>query len=103
MIGGGKSTQKKVKRVFPSCDHVLFDVSDNMAKIRKEFKACFNGIGQKYPELQDDFVAEAKRFMDLNNTVVLSIRCMPFWWRKAALGAFCVMAVLASIWMSYEH
>merc|ERR1719506_948126 len=32
IIGGGKSTQKKVKRVFPKCEHKLFDVAENMPK-----------------------------------------------------------------------
>lgn len=102
VIGGGKSTQRKVRKVFPSCDHVLFDVSTNMARIRREFRACFNGLGEKYPELQDEFVAEAKKFMDLNNTVVLSIRCLPFWWKKAALGAVGVMAAVSYLWMTYK-
>ena len=30
VIGGGKNTQKRVKRVLPGCDHVLFDVADDM-------------------------------------------------------------------------
>ena len=28
VIGGGKQTQAKVKRVFPNCEHVLFDVAE---------------------------------------------------------------------------
>ena len=37
VIGGGKSTQRKVKKVpaLKGCDHVLFDVDDNMMSAKK--------------------------------------------------------------------
>lgn len=84
VIGGGKMTQKKVKRVFPSCEHMLFDVAEDMVKARRDFKALFTDIGKEFPEHADELAQQAARFMALNNTVVLSIRCIPFWWWRAA-------------------
>lgn len=83
VVGGGKSTQRKVRKVFPGCEHKLFDLSDNMQELRKQFKETFNGLGSKYPEQENALVEQAARFMALNNTVVLSTRCLPFWWWKA--------------------
>jgi heme oxygenase len=93
VIGGGKQTQKKVKKVFPACDHVLFDVAEDMPKARKTFRETFDNIGKEFPEHYDRLVLEAKRFMGLNNTVVLSVRCLPFWWWKAASVTVAITAV----------
>eukprot|EP00746_Dinoflagellata_sp_MGD_P024291 gnl/MRDRNA2_/MRDRNA2_157009_c0_seq1.p1 gnl/MRDRNA2_/MRDRNA2_157009_c0~~gnl/MRDRNA2_/MRDRNA2_157009_c0_seq1.p1 ORF type:complete len:249 (+),score=47.32 gnl/MRDRNA2_/MRDRNA2_157009_c0_seq1:92-838(+) len=93
VIGGGKQTQKKVKKVFPSCDHVLFDVAEDMPKARKTFRDTFDNIGKEFPEHFDRLVLEAERFMKLNNTVVLSTRCLPFWWWKAASVTVAITAV----------
>ncbi len=39
VIGGGRATQKKVKKVFSSCSHRLFDVAEDMkAKRAGELK-----------------------------------------------------------------
>jgi hypothetical protein len=92
VIGGGKATQKKVKGVFPGCDHVLYDVADEMMEARASFRQCFNEIGAEHLHEYDTLVEEAARFMQLNNTVLLSISCLPGWWWKAAIGmgALCV-------------
>lgn len=88
VIGGGKSTQKKVKRVFPRSEHILFDVADDMPKARREFKSLFNDLEAEYPDQAEDLVQQAARFMALNNSVVLSARCLPFWWwRVVAVSA----------------
>ena len=86
VIGGGKSTQKRVKRVIPRCDHVLFDVSDDMRVARRKFKNCFTQIAKDHagveavaPEHADELVEYAATYMDGNNAVVLSIRCIPTW------------------------
>ena len=83
VIGGGKMTQAKVQKVFPKCTHVLFDVAEDIQEARSDFRKCFNEMGEEYPEHADELVAEAKKFMDLNNTVVFSIRCLPYWWWQA--------------------
>jgi len=97
VIGGGKATQKKVKKIFPSCSHSLFDVADDMSKIRRAFKECFNTIGEEYPEYAGDLAKQAARFMALNNTVVLSARCLPFWWPQAAVVCLSAVAVAVAI------
>lgn len=84
IIGGGKATQKKAKKVLRCCDHVLFDVSDNMLRARKRFKDTFRTIGERYPQHFEEFIASAGIFMSRNNGVVLSVRCLPFWWARAA-------------------
>lgn len=99
VIGGGKATQKKVQRVFPSCQHVLFDIKDDMPRARKTFKEFFNGIGTEHPEHESELVDQAARFMALNNTVVLSVRCLPFWWWKcAAMTATAIVLTVALRW-----
>ena len=92
VIGGGKATQKRVKRVLRKCDHVLFDVSENIIHARQRFKNSFYVLGKKYPEHFDEYVANASRFMKRNNQVVLSIRCLPFWCYNTAifLVGFCI-------------
>ena len=84
IIGGGKQTQAKVRKVFPRCTHALFDVAEDMKAARSAFRACFNDIGERFPQHRETLVSEASRFMQLNNQVVLSIRCLPFWWMHAA-------------------
>jgi heme oxygenase len=99
VIGGGKNTQKKVKKVFPRCEHQLFDVADDIIKARGEFKKFFNTLGTEMPEHADSLVQQAARFMSLNNTVVLSVRCLPFWWWKAlAVSASLGAILLAMRW-----
>jgi len=94
VVGGGKATQKKVKKVFPTCEHKLFDVAEDMPKARREFKALFTGIGKEWPEHADELTRQAARFMALNNTVVLTIRCLPhWWWRVTAAVATAGLAV----------
>ena len=34
VVGGGKSTQAKVAKIFPRCDHATFDVAPDMAAAR---------------------------------------------------------------------
>ena len=34
VVGGGKATQAKVRRVLPGCEHRLFDVAEDMAAAR---------------------------------------------------------------------
>ena len=85
VIGGGKATQAKVKKIFSAHSHVLFDVAEDMPGIRATFKALYKEIGDVYPAEREKLVHEAARFMDLNNTVVTSIRCLPIWWWKVAL------------------
>lgn len=92
VIGGGKTTQKKVKKMLRSCDHILFDISDNMLHARKRFKDTFRLIGEKYPQHFEEFVANAGKFMSRNNRVVLSVRCLPFWWTHAA-GVLVIVAI----------
>lgn len=80
VVGGGKMTQQKVRKVFPSCEHQLFDVAEDMKAARANFKACFTGIGKDFPEHFETLEHEAARYMSLNNTVVLSVSC---WGRVA--------------------
>lgn len=94
VVGGGKATQRKVKKVFPSCDHMLFDVNEDMPKIKREFKELYAKIGEDYPDLSAAMVADASRFMALNNTVVLSVRCTPYWWWKAAAATMAMSALV---------
>ncbi len=91
VVGGGKSTQAKVRKIFPRCSHALFDVGEDMKALRASFKACFDGIGHAFPELKERLVREATRFMALNNTVVISINC----WGTYAAAASLAAAALA--------
>ena len=92
VVGGGKSTQKKAKKVIRNCDHTLFDISDNMLQSRKNFKETFRCLGEKYSQHFDEFVSNAQRFMGKNNEVILSVRCLPFWWLRA-VGVMGTLAV----------
>ena len=76
VVGGGKATQVKVSKIFPNCKHALFDVAEDIKDARRRFKACFTEIGKSWPEHFGELEADAARFMGLNNTVVLSIRCV---------------------------
>lgn len=101
VIGGGKSTQKKVKRVFPKCEHTLFDVAEDMVKARRAFKVLFNDLEVDYPDQAEALVQQSARFMALNNSVVLSVRCLPFWWWQfVAVTASIGMVALALRWKS---
>lgn len=95
VVGGGKLTQAKVRKVLPSCDHVLFDVAEDMKAARALFKATFTAIGKEWPEHFDTLEAEAARYMDLNNTVVLSVRCWGAVATRWALGAALAAGALA--------
>jgi len=97
VVGGGKSTQRKAKKVIKNCDHALFDISDNMLQTRKNFKHTFQDLGEKYCHRFDEFVSNAQRFMGKNNEVVLSIRCLPHWWVRVAgiIGTLAVGIVVA--------
>lgn len=86
VVGGGKATQAKVRRVLPGCEHSLFDVAEDMAVARRQFKACFTGIGKQWPEHCTTLEQEAARYMARNNAVVLSVR----YWGKAATAAAAV-------------
>jgi len=99
IVGGGKMTQAKVRKVLPGSKHRLFDIKDDIKLARQEFKATFTAIGKDFPEHCETLTREAARYMALNNTVVLSIRCLG---RRAqttaaALSAagLAVLAVLA--------
>lgn len=39
VVGGGKATQAKVRRVLPGCEHRLFDVAEDMAAARHARRA----------------------------------------------------------------
>lgn len=99
VIGGGKATQRKVRKVFSSCEHTLFDVADDMKTKRQEFKATYTKIGVDYPEHADALVTLARQFMSRNNRVVLSVRFLPHWWWRTAVAAgavaFAAVAVAA--------
>lgn len=100
VVGGGKMTQQKVKKVFPQCDHVLFDVAPDMKEVRAHFKNTFTAIGKEWPEHFDTLEQQAARYMALNNTVVFSVRC---WGSRATYFAAGVAAanialVLALRW-----
>lgn len=98
VVGGGKATQRKVRKIFPACQHKLFDLSDDIVELRRRFKESFSQLGKSHPDLEDALVNQAARFMALNNTVVLSIRCLPSWWWPAvsasvALGTALVISL----------
>merc|ERR1712087_817420 len=98
IVGGGKMTQAKVRKVYPQCEHRLFDIKDDIKLARQEFKAAFTAIGKAFPEHFETLTSEAARYMALNNTVVLSIRCLGRRARTATavLGA-AGLAVLAVV------
>ena len=101
VVGGGKQTQRKVKRLLPDCDHVLFDVSEDMRAARRRFKNAFTSIGKDHagvaavaPECADDLVRYARAYMRRNNAVVLSARVTPGWfWPVITVGAAAAVAV----------
>ena len=101
VVGGGKQTQRKVKRILPGCEHVLFDVAQDMRDARRRFKNAFTSIGKDHagvaavaPECCDDLVRYASLYMRRNNAVVLSVRVLPGWFWPAvtvcAVAAFVV-------------
>lgn len=87
VVGGGKSTQAKVRAVFPRCGHALYDVADDMRDARRVFKRAFTDLGVDDPAAADAVVFHARRWMARNNEVVLSCRVVPAWWWKPVLGA----------------
>jgi len=103
VVGGGKQTQRKVKRLLPGCDHVLFDVSEDMRDARRRFKNAFTSIGRDHagvaavaPEAADDLVMYARVYMRRNNAVVLSVRVTPAWfWPAVTVGAAAVAVAVA--------
>eukprot|EP00613_Pedinella_sp_CCMP2098_P004881 CAMPEP_0171609728 /NCGR_PEP_ID=MMETSP0990-20121206/9646_1 /TAXON_ID=483369 /ORGANISM="non described non described, Strain CCMP2098" /LENGTH=251 /DNA_ID=CAMNT_0012173041 /DNA_START=212 /DNA_END=967 /DNA_ORIENTATION=- len=97
IIGGGKATQKKVRNVFPGYTHALYDVSDDMLSARKAFRECFNDIGKAHPGKCQELVAEAGRFMRLNNTVVVSVSVVPTWWWRVATVLAITAAATAAV------
>ena len=56
------------------------------------FKSAFTAIGKDFPEHFSTLEREAARYMALNNTVVLSVRC---WGRRATLAALAAAGVVA--------
>ena len=100
VVGGGKNTQKKVTKVLPGCDHVLFDVADDMQEARRKFKNTFTQIGKDHagvkavaPEHADALVEHARNYMKRNNKVVISVRCVPTWiWGACAVVGIGVVA-----------
>ena len=93
VVGGGKLTQQKVRKVLPECEHRLYDVAEDMKAARRDFKAVFTQIGKEWPEHFSTLESEAARFMALNNTVMLSIRC---WGRVATAWTLAVTASIAA-------
>ena len=100
VVGGGKSTQAKVRKIFPNCAHKLFDVSEDMKTLRADFKRTFTNIGKEFPGDFERLEGQAARFMALNNTVVLSIRC---WGRVATAAATATAAVIAGAAIAYSR
>lgn len=101
VVGGGKQTQAKVRKVLAGCDHRLFDVADDMKAARMAFKNKFTAIGKEFPEHADALVAQAARFMALNNGVVISITCVG---GRVATGLGVAGAVIvalgAAVWLA---
>ena len=95
VVGGGKMTQRKVRKVIPGCQHKLFDVAEDMATCRRDFKNTFTAIGKEFPEHFATLEAEAARFMALNNTVVLSVRC--WGWRASVIAGSVVACSAATL------
>ena len=87
---GGKATQAKVRKIFPACEHRLFDIADDMPAMRRAFKGCFTALGKEFPESFGTLESEAARYMALNNTVVLDIRCLG---KRAAAAAVTAAAI----------
>lgn len=87
VVGGGKMTQAKVRRVIPTCDHKLFDVAEDMKAARQHFKNTFTAIGKEWPEHFETLEQAAAEFMQLNNTVRAGSRS-PNLWHLLCLTAF---------------
>ena len=99
VVGGGRATQMKVRRVFPGAEHVLFDVADDMKVARRRFRECFDACGEEGgPGARAELERCAAHFMSRNNSVILSIRCLPFWWwRVVCAVAAAALAVAATL------
>ncbi|GMI37039.1 hypothetical protein TrCOL_g7839 [Triparma columacea] len=87
VIGGGRSTQKRVKKVpaLRGCGHVLFDVDEDMMKARGRFRKAFDELVRDNPEEEEKLVKEVVRWMGMNNKVVMGIKCTPTWLKTAVL------------------
>ena len=90
VVGGGKSTQAKVAKIFPRCDHKTFDVAPDMVAARAAFKRTFTEIGKEWPSHFETLERQAAEWMGRNNRVLLSIRCVGV---KAAAAAAAAAAV----------
>jgi hypothetical protein len=74
VVGGGKATQAKVRRVFPGCEHALFDVmGEDVKGARGRFRECFDGVGEKHPEKAGEIEGAARKFMGRNNEVIAGV------------------------------
>jgi hypothetical protein len=60
---------------------------------RRQFKACFTGIGKQWPEHFETLEREAAAYMARNNAVVVSVRC----WGKAASAAAALAGVVLAV------
>jgi len=98
MIGGGKATQRKVKKIpaLRHCDHVLFDV-EMSAKAR--FRSTFDALAEKWPGEIDKLAQEARNWMDMNNKVVISVKCTPWWAYHAVTAAVGLAGVAGYFWL----
>ena len=103
VVGGGKMTQAKVRSIFPNVEHKLFDVADDMKAARQHFKNTFTAIGKAFPEYFEEMEHEAANFMQLNNTVVLSIRCWGFKATKLAVAAVSLAAMTTMVFRSWSR
>ena len=104
VVGGGKSTQAKVRSVFPRYAHRLYDVvgdgRDDIKAMRGRYKNVFNAIGREWPEHGARLERDAARFMAQNNAVILSIRTVGGRAQRWALAAAAVVGVvLAMRWV----
>ncbi|QDZ21992.1 hypothetical protein HOP50_06g45330 [Chloropicon primus] len=98
VVGGGKSTQAKVRKIFPRCSHKLYDVGGDMKALRADYRRTFTDIGKRWPEHFVRLEEQAARFMALNNTVVVSIRCWGKYCNVAASVAVALAAGAALAW-----
>jgi hypothetical protein len=64
------------------------------------FKACFTAIGKEWPEHFGTLESEAARYMGLNNTVVLSVRC---WGAVATRVTVCVALGVIGVAVAARH
>lgn len=94
VVGGGRSTQKKVRKWIPNCSHSLYDVANDMKGLRSDFQRTFTAIGEEFPAEYAKLETSAARFMSLNNKVILSIRVWGFWCNAAAVAGLAITAAI---------